>query len=175
MLPGWWLLVALFWLPPVPAMNLQPALPAPAFTHTAAEAWLNSPPLTLKGLRGRVVLLDFWTFDCWNCYRSFPWLQGLETRLAGQPFTVIGVHTPEFAHERDRERLEQKVKEFRLTHPIMMDNDFSYWNATGTRFWPTFHLLDKRGRMRAVFFGETHEGDERARRIEESIRELLQE
>ncbi len=153
----------------------EPPPQAPAFTHADAAAWLNSSPLTLEDLRGQVVLIDFWTFDCWNCYRSFPWLHGLEERLAGRPFRVIGVHTPEFAHERSRARLERKVAEFGIRHPVMMDNDFSYWNAMGVRFWPTFVLLDKGGRVRGTYIGETHEGDQRARRIEAAIEGLLAE
>jgi thiol-disulfide isomerase/thioredoxin len=149
--------------------------PAPAFTHTAAAEWLNSPPLTLEDLRGKVVLLDFWTFACWNCYRSFPWLNDLEMRLHGRGLRVIGVHTPEFAHERVRARVEQKVAEYGLKHPVMLDNDFSYWNAMGNRYWPAFYLIDRQGRVRAHYAGETHRGDAQARAIEAAVVRLLAE
>ncbi len=147
--------------------------PAPEFTHKAASEWINSKPLTLADLRGRVVLLDFWTFDCWNCYRSFPWLKELEYHLADQPFTVIGVHSPEFAHEYVRESVVEKTKEFDLHHPVMMDNDFSFWKAMGNRYWPTFYVIDQQGQIQAEFFGETHVGDRNAVAIEAKIRELL--
>ena len=149
--------------------------PAPEFSHQDEAAWLNSPPLSLQELRGRVLLFDFWTFDCWNCYRSFPWLLGLEERLKEQPFSVIGIHTPEFAHERKRESLQKKIVEFGLQHPVMMDNDFSYWNAMGTRYWPSFYLVDKQGMVRALYVGETHRGDRRALQIEQMIEQLLRE
>ena len=158
-----------------PAHAQQAAPSAPEFTHTDAEEWINSEPLSLSDLRGQVVMLDFWTFDCWNCYRSFPWLKGLEARLADADFTVVGVHTPEFAHERVRANVVAKVGEFELHHPVMIDNDFSYWKAIGNRYWPTFYVIDKRGRVRGRFIGETHAGDRRARAIESLIEELLAE
>lgn len=151
------------------------APPAPEFTHADADEWINSEPLSLADLRGQVVMLDFWTFDCWNCYRSFPWLKGLEARLADADFTVIGVHTPEFAHERVRANVVAKVEEFGLHHPVMIDNDFSYWKAMGNRYWPAFYVIDKRGHVRGRFIGETHAGDRRARAIEALIEELLAE
>lgn len=151
------------------------ARPAPAFTHTAASEWLNSKPLMLESLRGQVVLLDFWTFACWNCYRSFPWLNELESRLHERGLRIIGVHTPEFDHERVRGNIEKKIAQYGLKHPVMMDNDFSYWNAMGNRYWPAFYLIDKRGRVRSHYAGETHAGDAQARRIESDISALLAE
>lgn len=149
--------------------------PAPDFTHTDPASWLNSDPLTLQQLKGYVLLIDFWTFDCWNCYRSFPWLHSVEDRFGNEGLMVIGVHTPEFEHERKLSALRKKVAGYGLEHPIMIDNDFSYWNAMGTSFWPTFYLIDKQGKRRFVFFGETHEGDKRAARVETAIRQLLAE
>jgi thiol-disulfide isomerase/thioredoxin len=148
---------------------------APAFTHRAADDWINSPALTWSDLRGQVVLLDFWTFACWNCYRSFPWLHGVEERFGPRGLRVIGVHTPEFAYERIRFNVERKVREFKLNHPVMLDNDHSYWNAMDNRYWPAFYLVDRQGRVRAAFYGETHAGDANARRIESAIENLLTE
>lgn len=148
---------------------------APALTHTEAGAWINSPPLTWKDLRGHVVLLDFWTFGCYNCYRSFPWLKAIEQRYADAGLRVIGVHSPEFDHERDPDAVRAKVREFGLQHPVMLDNDFSYWRAMKNRYWPAFYLVDKRGRVRATFVGETHEGDRQAVRIDRAIAQLLRE
>jgi len=158
-----------FALPPVAGE------PAPEFTHQAPADWINSGPLSLENLRGSVILIDFWTFDCWNCYRSFPWLNGLRNRFSGHGLKVIGVHSPEFQHERAPQSVAAKVREFKLDHPVMIDNDFSYWNAMGNRYWPAFYLVDKRGYLRFQFAGETHAGDARALEIERRIGALLSE
>ena len=157
------------------AQDINPPVMAPEFTERAPTSWINSKPLNVKDLRGQVVLLDFWTFDCWNCYRSFPWLTDLEQRYRGEGLTVIGIHTPEFAHEKVRESVVRKVKEYGLHHPVMMDNDFVYWNAMGNRYWPSYYLIDKHGMVRANFVGETHTGDRRARAIEKEVNVLLAE
>jgi len=157
------------------ARQLTTPRPAPEFTRQDAAAWLNSKPLRLAQLRGRVVLLDFWAFGCWNCYRSFPWLKSLEERYGAQGLSVVGIHTPEFEHEKQRAKLAAKIEEFGLDHPVMMDNDHAYWQAIGNRYWPTFYLLDKQGRIRAYFIGETHRGDRRAKAVEAAIEKLLAE
>lgn len=149
--------------------------PLPAFTATAPGDWINSPPLTLADLRGEVVLLDVWTFDCWNCYRSFPWLKAVEARHADNGLRVVGIHSPEFAHEKVRANIEAKVTEFGLHHPVMIDNDFTYWRALGNRYWPTFYVVDRQGVIRGRFIGETHAGDRNARAMEDLIEELLAE
>ncbi|MEZ5478450.1 MAG: redoxin domain-containing protein [Thiolinea sp.] len=151
------------------------AVRAPEFTHSDARDWLNSQPLTLADLRGKVVLLDVWTFGCWNCYRSFPWLKAVEKQFAAADFTILGVHSPEFDHERDRAAVEAKVREFELQHPVMLDNDFSYWKALDNRYWPAFYLIDKQGQIRARFVGETHAGDRNALAMEAVITDLLAE
>ncbi|MGB1801221.1 MAG: redoxin domain-containing protein [Gammaproteobacteria bacterium] len=162
-------------LTPSVAGTLNHPFPAAEFHHDQAKDWINSPPLKLKDLKGKVVLLDFWTFGCWNCYRSFPWMNAMEKRLAGEDFQVIGVHTPEFEREKLRESVVAKVKEFELHHPVMMDNDFTYWRAMHNKYWPAFYIIDKKGQVRSVFFGETHEGDQQAIRIEATIKKLLSE
>jgi len=148
---------------------------APEFTHNNKQDWINSSPLNIADLKGKVVLVDFWTFGCWNCYRSFPWMNAMENRLDKEQFQIVGVHTPEFENERVRKNIEAKVEEFKLHHPIMIDNDSSYWRAMNNRYWPAFYILDKNGKVRAAFFGETHEGDRRAKQIEETINALLSE
>lgn len=153
-----------------------PSFPVmPEFTHTDPSEWINSPPLTKADLKGRVVLIDVWTFACWNCYRSFPWLNSLEKTFEGEPFTIVGVHSPEFDYEKKRANIEIKVEEFKLHHPIMIDNDFSYWKKLGNKYWPSFYLIDKQGKARGYWIGETHEGDKRAQAIEKAIRSLLDE
>jgi len=146
----------------------------PEFTGQAAD-WINSAPLPVSDLHGKVVLLDFWTFDCWICYRSFPWLAEIEKRYHAQGLQVIGIHTPEFAHEKIRENVVAKAQEFDLHHPVMMDNNFAYWKAMANRYWPTFYLVDKKGNIRASYIGETHKGDTNAQQIEQQIKLLLAE
>lgn len=148
---------------------------APEFSQSTPQDWLNSEPLSLEKLRGEVVLIDFWTFGCWNCYNSFPWLNELEANFRDRPFRVIGVHSPEFSHEKDRQKLAQKIAEFKLKHPVMIDNDFTYWRAMHNRYWPSFYVLDKQGVIRGFYAGETHQGDSQARRIGSLISRLLKE
>ena len=169
------MLLMLGWSSALWALQLEKPLPAPEFTQSSQEGWINSEPLTLSQLKGKVVMLDFWTFDCWNCYRSFPWMREMEQRLADEAFTVIGIHSPEFSHERVRANVEAKVKQFKLHHPVMMDNDFGYWQAMGNRYWPAFYILDKQGQVRSVYIGETHADTPQAKQIEADIRKLLEE
>jgi thiol-disulfide isomerase/thioredoxin len=148
---------------------------APVFTHADASAWINSEPLELSDFKGRVLLIDVWTFDCWNCYHSIPWLKSMESRLGPKGLALLGVHSPEFPHEQERARVVAKVKEFGIAHPVMLDNDFSYWRALDNHYWPAFYVIDKQGRLRGTFAGETHVGDERAKRVEALITSLLEE
>ncbi len=147
----------------------------PEFTQSLPAAWINSSPLTTADLKNKVVLMDIWTFDCWNCYRSFPWLHKVEERFSTHNFTVVGIHSPEFEHERHRNAVIKKTHKFQLNHPIMLDNDFAYWRALGNRYWPTFYVIDKKGHIRATFIGETHSNTPRAQKIEKFIALLLAE
>lgn len=149
--------------------------PAPEFPQRSTEEWINSPPISLASLQGKVVLMDFWTFECWNCYRSFPWLNRLEARFRDQGLAVVGVHTPEFAREKVISSIRRKVLEFGITYPVMVDSDHAYWNALGNRYWPAFYLIDRKGNLRALFAGETHDGDPQATDIEARIAALLAE
>lgn len=141
----------------------------------AEATWLNGEAKSWEQLRGKVVLVDFWTFACWNCYRSFPWLNDLEQRLADEDFQIIGVHTPEFEREKVLANVKDKIAEFGLQHPVMIDNDMEYWNACNNRYWPAFYLVDKEGRFRGYFVGETHGDTPRALQIENAIQDLLAE
>jgi thiol-disulfide isomerase/thioredoxin len=169
------IVVTILSLNPAASDTMKKPRAAPEFTHTSPQEWINSEPLMLSDLHGKVVLIDFWTFDCWNCYRSFPWLNAMEKRLEHKGLQVIGVHTPEFDHERIRKNIVAKVEEFGLHHPVMIDNDHTYWRAMHNRYWPAFYIIDKKGILRAAFFGETHEGDGQAKRIEKMIEGLLAE
>lgn len=147
----------------------------PEFTHGDPDDWINSHPLVRGDLAGKVVLIDFWTFGCVNCYKSFPWLKSIETKYQHREFEVLGVHTPEFDHEKDRRKVAEKVKEFGLEHAVMIDNDFSYWKALQNRYWPSFYLIDKSGKVRAVYVGEMRQGGKQANRVEKQIEALLAE
>jgi len=160
---------------PARAREFEQPWSAPEFTQTSPADWLNSEPLTLRDLHGKVVLIDFWTFGCWNCTQSIPWLKQVEKEFSGTDLVVLGIHTPEFDHEKDRARVLEKTKEYGLTHPVMLDNNFAYWKAMGNKFWPAFYVIDKVGRVRALFIGETHSGDRSAMAIEQLLRRLLAE
>ena len=157
------------------AKKLNPPDKMPEFTQVDPAAWINSKPLTVAELKGKVVLIDVWTYGCWNCYRSFPWLHKVEEKFAGQDFQVIGIHTPEFDHEKDRDNVVKNVEKFMLKHPVMMDNNFAYWRSLRNRYWPAYYVVDKKGNIRNAFIGETHEGDRRAKKIEKVIAKLLKE
>ena len=157
------------------AAKVNPPAKMPEFTQIDEVAWINTKPLMVNDLHGKVVLIDVWTYGCWNCYNSFPWLHSVEEKFADQDFTVIGIHTPEFDHEKDRENVVKKVAEFELHHPIMMDNDFAYWRALRNKYWPAYYIVDKKGNIRKGFIGETHKGDRRAKKIESLITKLLKE
>jgi len=154
---------------------LAAGTPAPEFTQQSADDWLNSEPISLKDLKGKVVLLDIWSYGCWNCYRSFPWLHELEAKYEDQGLQVIGIHAPEFDHEKDKNNVMAKIEEFKIKHPVMLDNDFAYWNKLDNTFWPTFYIIDKSGNIRATSVGETHAGDKRAKNIEAVVKQLLEE
>jgi thiol-disulfide isomerase/thioredoxin len=148
--------------------------PAPEFTQTDPAAWINSKPLRINELKGKVTLIDIWTFECWNCYRSFPWLKKIEQKFA-HDLQIVGIHTPEFAREKIRSNIVSKTKEFGLTHPVMMDNNFAYWKLLKNRYWPAFYVIDKKGIIRGRFIGETHAGDRNANGVEKLIKQLIKE
>ncbi len=145
----------------------------PQFSSSNQKDWINSKPLEISDLKGKTVLIYFWTFDCWNSYRSFPWLHKIENRFADKGFQAIGIHTPEFEHEKVRENLEAKMKRFKITHPVMMDNGFKYWRKMKNRYWPTFYLIDRSGNIRHKMIGETHIGQKKAEKFERVLEGLV--
>ena len=147
----------------------------PEFTQISEQEWLNSKPLSRKDLIGKVTLVDFWTYGCWNCYRSFPWLHGIEMQNKSKGFQVIGIHSPEFDHEKIHGNIKQKIKKFNITNPVMVDNDMAFWKRMKNRYWPAYYLVDKKGRVRGSFIGETHKGDPQAIEVEAMIAKLLTE
>ncbi len=132
--------------------------------------WINSQPLTLEGLKGKVVLIDFWTYSCVNCVRTFPYLQKWHETYQDDGFVLIGVHAPEFAFERVPSNVQKATAERGLTYPIALDNGFSTWRAFNNSYWPAGYLIDKEGNVRREHFGEGGYVE-----TEEAIRELLAE
>ena len=122
----------------------------------ASGNWINSEPLKLKELRGRVVLVEFWTFGCINCRNTLPFIKGWHERYRDQGLTVIGVHSPEFDEEREVEKVRSEVGSLRIHYPVVTDNDYATWNAYNVEAWPTMFLLDKQGRIRWRHVGEGH-------------------
>jgi thiol-disulfide isomerase/thioredoxin len=144
---------------------------APELTGTGR--WFNTPggrPLSLAQLRGKVVLIDFWTYTCINCLRTLPYLRAWDARYRGRGLTVVGVHTPEFSFERDAGNVRQAVARNRLRYPVVQDNDYGTWEAFGNQYWPAKYLIDARGRVRYTHFGEGGYGE-----TEAAIRALLRE
>ena len=141
---------------------------APEFT--GIDNWLNSKPLTLAALRGKVVLVDFWTYSCINCIRTLPYVEGWYQKYASDGFVVVGVHAPEFAFEHDTGNVSAAIARFGITYPVAQDNEFATWGAYSNQYWPAHYLIDATGRIRAEHFGE---GDYDG--TEADIRALLQE
>ena len=116
--------------------------------------WINSEPLKLSELRGRVVLIEFWTFGCINCRSTLPFVKSWADRYREKGLTVIGVHSPEFDEERNVEHLRREVASLGISYAVVTDNDFQTWNAYKVEAWPTIFLLDKQGRIRWMRVGE---------------------
>ncbi len=139
---------------------------APEFV--GLDHWLNSAPLTMAGLRGKVVLIDFWTFGCVNCVNTLPHVKEWYARYKDQGLVVVGVHTPEFAFEREPTNVQNAVLRHGISYPVAQDNRYATWTAWRNQYWPAVYLVDRDGR---VVFSHTGEGD--YAHIEEKIREAL--
>ena len=121
---------------------------------TGITAWINSPPLTFQGLRGKVVLVDFWTYTCVNCIRTFPYLRSWHEKYADAGLVILGVHTPEFEFEKDFDNVSEAAANHGIAWPIALDNDYDTWDAFDNRYWPAKYLIDKDGVIRYSHFGE---------------------
>ncbi len=143
--------------------------PMPAGLHTAslrlpvegelpsfdgATGWLNSPPLTPAGLRGKVVLVGFWTYTCINWLRQLPYVRAWAGKYSGQGLVVVGVHTPEFPFEHNADNVRQAVQEMRIDYPVATDNNYAVWRAFGNHYWQALYFADAQGRIRHHHFGE---------------------
>ncbi|HVD86610.1 MAG TPA: cytochrome c biogenesis protein DipZ [Solirubrobacterales bacterium] len=135
------------------------------------QRWFNTPgdrPLTLRQLRGRVVLVDFWTYSCINCIRTLPYLKAWDERYRKDGLTIVGVHTPEFPFEREAGNVEEAIETNGIRYPVAQDNEQQTWNAYGNQYWPAEYFIDARGKVRYVHFGEGEYGEK-----EKVIRALL--
>jgi cytochrome c biogenesis protein CcdA/thiol-disulfide isomerase/thioredoxin len=153
------------------AGGLKKLGPAPEFNQT--QDWFNTPeqkPLSLSSLRGRVVLVDFWTYTCINCIRTLPYLKAWDATYRHDGLTIVGVETPEFAFEHDASNVSNAIKQFGLKYPVVQDNKMGTWNAYGNEYWPADYLIDAKGQVRYAAFGE---GD--YDKTETAIRALLAE
>ena len=120
----------------------------------AGGRWFNSDPLTLKSLRGRVVLVDFWTYTCINCIRTLPYVKEWDRKYRDDGLTVIGVHTPEFPFERDPGNVADAIEQNGIRYPVKQDNEYGTWDAFGNQYWPAKYLIDASGHVRYTHFGE---------------------
>ncbi|GJI99832.1 cytochrome C biogenesis protein DipZ [Duganella rhizosphaerae] len=137
---------------------------------TGAVDWLNSAPLTAAQLKGKVVLVDFWTYSCINCLRTMPYVKAWAEKYRDQGLVVIGVHAPEFAFERDVGNVRKAIKDLGITYPVAVDNDYAIWRAFGNQYWPAHYFIDAKGQIRHHHFGEGEYAQS-----EQVIQQLLEE
>lgn len=149
------------------AVRLDPkTVHAPEF----GSVWLNSPPLSLRSLRGRTVLVDFWDYTCVNCIRTLPYVKEWHRRYREHGLSVIGIHAPEFYFARIPELVQSAVRDFGIEYPVLLDNEYQAWKAFANRYWPSKYLIDAEGYLRYFHPGEGNYGE-----TEEAIQELLRE
>ncbi len=158
--------------PPQPVVQAGAALPVEGELPSLAGAtrWFNSPPLSAQSLRGKVVLVDFWTYSCINCIRSLPYVRAWADKYRDHGLVVIGVHAPEFAFEKDEGNVAKAIKDLGVDYPVAMDNDYAIWQGFNNEYWPAHYFIDAQGRIRAHHFGEGE-----YQHSEDVIRQLLAE
>ncbi|TXI07062.1 MAG: redoxin domain-containing protein, partial [Rhizobium sp.] len=142
----------------------------PAPSLDGAVTWLNSEPLTTAQLRGKVVLVDFWTYSCINCIRTIPYVRAWAEKYKDQGLVVIGVHAPEFAFEKNVDNVKKAIADFKIGYPVAIDNDYRIWRAFENNYWPAHYLIDAKGQIRYQHFGEGN-----YRQTEQAIQDLLRE
>jgi len=123
-------------------------------TEISSPVWINSDKINWSELRGKVVVVDFWTFACYNCKNTLPYIKDWDQKYRAQGLVVLGVHTPELSFEKDVDNVRQAVKDYTIQYPIAIDGDFANWNNYGVRAWPTWFILDKEGYIRYSHIGE---------------------
>jgi thiol-disulfide isomerase/thioredoxin len=147
-----------------------PSKDGPTAPEFAPGSWINSDPLTLKKLRGRVVVVEFWTFGCYNCRNTLPYVKSWDERYRDKGLTIVGVHSPEFDEERKIDNVRRETASLGIRYPVVTDNDYATWKAYNVEAWPTVFILDKEGRVRW-----THVGEGRYDETETVIKTLLAE
>ncbi len=152
--------------PAVAARAVEVGATAPEFA--GVEKWLNSDPLTMKSLRGKVVLIDFWTYSCINCLRTLPYVTKWYDTYKDKGLVVIGVHTPEFGFERVTRNVQTAIERFGIKYPVAQDNEYRTWQAYDNHYWPADFLVDQKGKIVAIHFGESDYD-----KTEDEIRKLL--
>lgn len=171
--------LALARIRPMPSVAASPAaavarasLPdlGPMPELAGGTRWINSPALTRADLKGRVTMIEIWTYGCYNCLNALPHIKVTAARYKAAGLVTIGVHTPEFDREKIPANVERRVKELGVDFPVVMDNDFAIWRAFNNRFWPAVYLVDKQGRIRFH-----HDGEGRYSDIDAAVRDLLAE
>jgi thiol-disulfide isomerase/thioredoxin len=153
--------------------HLHPPMLGMAPDFTGNQRWFNTPgdrPLHLSQLRGKVVLVDFWTYTCINCIRTLPYLKALDARYRKDGLVIVGVHTPEFPFERDAGNVLEAIKQNGIRYPVVQDNKYATWDAYGNQYWPAEYFIDAKGQVRFTHFGEGN-----YRKKEQVVRELLAE
>lgn len=153
----------------MPSRTLTEETKAPTAPELSNGQWINSEPLTLKSLQGRVVLIEFWTFACYNCRNTLPTIKKWDMQYRDKGLTIIGVHTPELDYERNVDNLRREVAALGIKYPVVTDNDYSTWKAYSVEAWPTVFLLDKQGRVRWTHVGEGYYDE-----TEDVIKKLLE-
>ena len=144
-------------------MSSTSPIHSPLSALDRAPVLLNSGSLTAEGLRGRVVLVDFWTYSCVNWLRTLPYVRTWDERYRDRGLVVVGVHAPEFGFEHELENVRRAVSDLGVEYPVVIDNDFAIWRSFGNRYWPAVYLVDREGRVRFQHFGEeAYEETERA-------------
>lgn len=149
----------------VPAAD---AVPAPEFQNI--DTWLNSQPLKLSELRGKVVLVDFWTYTCINCLNHLPYVKDWNEKYKDKGLVVVGVHTPEFAYEKSTKNVKDAIQRLQIKHAVAQDNSYGTWKAFRNQYWPAVYLIDKQGKIVYSHFGEGSYGT-----TEKKIQALLAE
>lgn len=139
---------------PTPVSLQNGIMPYAAPSVAGATKWINSPPLSMEALRGKVVLIDFWTYSCINCIRTLPYIKGWYEKYHDKGLVIIGVHTPEFEFEKDPANVEHAVQSFGIKYPVAMDNDYTIWRSFNNRYWPAHYLIDQNGAVVYTHFGE---------------------
>ena len=133
-------------------------------------AWLNGSPVTPETLKGKVVLVDFWTYDCINCQHTLPHVRDWANKYQSQGLAVIGVHTPEYPWERGEKAVNRAIKQWQLPYTVVADNNYSIWNRFGNQYWPAHYIFDAHGQLRFTAFGEGNYAEQ-----EQVIQQLLKE